>query len=209
DLRFEISDLARARSAADEQCRAQRDSQDSFHGGTSFRKILTRLGGAYRDSGPKPALERAEIRFVDFEKAATEEHAPAPLVANEIERIDQRLNRELVAVAEDYVSPPYFPRLIRTVVGNFGDRREPLIGPWGIENNAIASRQPLQPRFVIFRESAGNSILNVSPRDGADPKAHTSSFVRTGDLACPDRQDCLSSTEAPSESLQRQIFYVV
>src|SRR6266508_1403835 len=83
--------------------------------------------------------------------------------------------------------------LIAPAIEDFCDGRDPLVRPWRVEDDAVACRHSLQPRFIILRKTAGDFILNVAPRDDADPKTHTASFT----------------PRVPRTSHTTQVFYCV
>jgi len=126
-------------------------------------------------------LERAEdaeklIGETGGEEPAAEDDAPILLVANEVERVDERPDRSLFAGRERHLAPPRMKvgrhfSAIRFVIDDFSDCCEALqriaagkCRPRRVKDDAITLRHPFEAGVLPvsrLRESAGNAALNV------------------------------------------------
>jgi hypothetical protein len=123
-----------------------------------------------------------EVARADLEKPAAKHDAPIFLRADEIERLNERMNRCFKACFELHLPAPSTVSLKRCLVENGPDRGESLqrhavgiIGARRIEHDTVAFREPLQrrrPAVIGLCESAFHAALHVRFRNGVDPVTH-------------------------------------
>src|SRR5579863_4614258 len=132
-------------------------------------------------------LDELEVFRRNFKQAESEHIAPALFVRDEAERIDQRSDRNLMALEEVNIPAPgceAFGRLhlVQLVVGDLPDRGERLqrlsttqTRLRGVEDDPIARAEPADPRRLSvagLRESALCRHSNVVTADRANPMLH-------------------------------------
>src|SRR5439155_21662230 len=123
----------------------------------------------------------------DLEKTAAEDEAPDLFVADEVELLDQRMDRSFCGGKKLHSPSPWMEigghlDLVRRLVDDFADRGEVLKRLAGlelrsrrVEDDRVALRQTLHPRIlpmIGLREAAGDADLDVRARYCVDPIAH-------------------------------------